>query len=394
MKIVLLQDDFPPESKGGAGNMVATLALALKAAGHDIVVIAATQDSGMAGVGEWEGIEVHRIYSNYHERWRAYRSLYNWSTVPKVRQLLQQLRPDVVHAHNVHYHLSYYCLVLAKRYAKKVVLTAHDVMLFHYGSFYEFVDTKKYRVRWSALARRFKRRWNPLRGPLISYCIRGVPIVAISHEHARALMENGYRSTVVYNGIDPAGWPASKETVDDFRARHALRDKKIVLFVGGISNRLKGIKETFGAMNLVTQHIPDALLLVAGAAGEWGEGVRCVGRLDAQDMKAAYGASDVVLFPSIGFDVFGLVNLEAMAAGKPVVATCFGGASEIVVDGETGYVVDPRDTEQFAARVSELLRDPAKTTRIGAAGRARLLARFTADRMADEYLRQYSAETS
>ena len=141
MNIVLLQDDFPPESRGGAGILVATLARALAQHGHAVTVIATTQRRESAGRHEWEGVVVYRIYSNYHERWRAYRSLYNGDTVREVKRLLAALQPDVVHAHNVHYYLSYYSLVLAKRYARKVLLTAHDEMLVHYGKFYEYRGT-------------------------------------------------------------------------------------------------------------------------------------------------------------------------------------------------------------------------------------------------------------
>jgi glycosyltransferase involved in cell wall biosynthesis len=87
-----------------------------------------------------------------------------------------------------------------------------------------------------------------------------------------------------------------------------------------------------------------------------------------------------------------LVNLEAMAARKPVVATCFGGAPEIVVDGEAGYIVDPRDTKVFAAKVVELLQNPAKARQFGEAGHRRLLEHFTAERMAQEYLGAYTRQ--
>ncbi len=120
MNIVLLQDDFPPESVGGAGMVVGSEARALHKAGHQVRVIAATQDPSHAGESEWEGILVHRIYSNYHERWRAWRSLYNPPVVREARRVLEEWRPDIVHAHNVHYHLSYASLGVAKRTGAKV----------------------------------------------------------------------------------------------------------------------------------------------------------------------------------------------------------------------------------------------------------------------------------
>ncbi|MDQ5955533.1 MAG: hypothetical protein QG621_536 [Patescibacteria group bacterium] len=389
MKIVLLQDDFPPESKGGAGMLVGSLAKALKQNGHEVVVIAATQDVAKVGKGEWEGVVVYRIYSDYHERWRGYRSLYNWSTIPTVKKLLQELGPDVVHAHNIHYHLSYASVRVAKQYTKKVLLTAHDVMLFHYGSFFEHL-TGSYKVYWWTLAKRFTKRFNPLRGLGIHWYLRNVPIIAVSREQAKALEANGFHADVVYNGIEPT--TASAVEIEQFIKEHELVGKKVVLFVGGVSNKLKGSEQVLDMFPVVRQLVPEAALLIAGTTGNSHDGIIYTGWLSPHTLRAAYGASNVVVFPSIGFDVFGLVNLEAMAAHKPVVATCFGGAPEIVVDGETGYVVDPRNTQQFAQRVAELLLDEEKAHEMGEKGHARLLQQFSAAHMARAYERRYASD--
>ncbi len=392
MKIVLLQDDFPPESRGGAGILVATLALALKRKGHLVSVIAATEQKEREGKGEWEGIQVYRIYSSYHERWRAYRSLYNPATVTPLDKLLRELKPDVIHAHNVHYHLSYYALILAKRYAKVVLLTAHDEMLFHYGKFYEYIGRGNYAVHWWQLVRRFTKRYNPLRNVLIRRSLKGIRIVTLSHIHQRVLAENGFASIVIYNGIDPTGWPAPLVAVNAFKKKYDLKDKKVILFAGRISE-LKGFGKARAMFEKVQEQERDACLVIAGKEGDPFLGVVYTNWLAPEEMKAAYGASDVVIFPSIYFDPFGLVNIEAMASKKPVVATSFGGAPEIVKDGETGYVVNPYDTELFARKVVELLEDPEQASRFGEAGRARVLAQFTADKMAENYLRVYSGRT-
>jgi colanic acid/amylovoran biosynthesis glycosyltransferase len=72
-----------------------------------------------------------------------------------------------------------------------------------------------------------------------------------------------------------------------------------------------------------------------------------------------------------------------------VVATLFGGSPEVVRDGRTGFVENPFDVEAFAGRVAELLRDPQLRERMGEAGRARLLEKFTIGRLASEYLEEY-----
>lgn len=104
-------------------------------------------------------------------------------------------------------------------------------------------------------------------------------------------------------------------------------------------------------------------------------------RADAERVMAA---ADVVVCSS-HFESYGMVNVEAMASAKPVVSTRRGGPSETVVDGETGFLVDAGDAAALADRVVALLNDPALRARMGAAGRARVEARFSAAAMADRF---------
>ena len=81
--------------------------------------------------------------------------------------------------------------------------------------------------------------------------------------------------------------------------------------------------------------------------------------------------------PSICFDTFPTVNLEAMAARKPVVATCFGGSPEVVIDGETGYIVNPLDTELYTDRLARLLHDADLRAKMGEKGSERIHTQFS-----------------
>ena len=109
-------------------------------------------------------------------------------------------------------------------------------------------------------------------------------------------------------------------------------------------------------------------------------------RRDAQDIIAA---SDLFALPSPA-EPFGLVLLEAMALGKPIIATRAGGPLEIVDDGETGLLVAPSDPAALAQGMARLLTDLPAAARMGQAGRARFEQRFTARRMAQETLAVYA----
>jgi starch synthase len=118
------------------------------------------------------------------------------------------------------------------------------------------------------------------------------------------------------------------------------------------------------------------------------------GWLDGGELSAAYATVNVLVTPSICFDTFGLVNLEAMEHGRPVVATCFGGSPEVVVHGETGYVANPFDVEAFSGRIGELLANPEKADRMGLAGLKRVAASFTIERLCSEFLEEYEIARS
>ena len=87
------------------------------------------------------------------------------------------------------------------------------------------------------------------------------------------------------------------------------------------------------------------------------------------------------------------MNIEAMAHARPVVATCYGGAPEIVVHGETGFIADPWDAVAFGDRLATVLTDRELAQAMGAAGRQRVLDRFTLDRQVRAYVAAYRGET-
>ncbi|MDP9022662.1 MAG: glycogen synthase [Actinomycetota bacterium] len=223
------------------------------------------------------------------------------------------------------------------------------------------------------------------------------------------------RIHVIHNGVDPDVYRPEPD-------RGVLRrlgvdpDQPSVVFVGRIT-RQKGLPHLLRAVELLER--PAQLVLLAGEPDtpEIAADVRArVDRLRAArggvvweeamlpraDVVAVLSHATVFVCPSV-YEPFGLVNLEAMACGAPVVATATGGIPEIVVDGETGLLVpfesgdasEPADAERFArdlaTRIDELLADPSRAAGMGRAGRRRVLDRFTwdvvAERTADLYQR-------
>ena len=169
MKILFLQDYFPPQTSGGAATSTYELAIGIKRAGHEVFVITTARKKSDGGREDYHGIKVFRIVSDYSGRWRAYVSLYNRPVVRQVEELLMKIRPDVVHANNIHQYLSYHSLKVAKKYTKVFVITFRDAMAFNFGK----LQTRRYlqnfdsHTTWCDHLKQAKKRWNPLRNFII-----------------------------------------------------------------------------------------------------------------------------------------------------------------------------------------------------------------------------------
>lgn len=401
MRILLLSDRIPPENRGGAGKVAWMLAGGLREAGHEVHIVAATPGAPFEETRE--GIPTYHLHSQYRQRFIAYYALYNPQTIPHLRRLYAQIQPDVVNAHNVHIDLSYASLSVAQRMGIPTVFNAHDVMPFAYNRLRHFVDPARgpvqspaeYRLPPFYNLREMRFRYNPLRNLIIRAILtrHADQRVAVSEAHRQALEANGLPPfQVVYNGVDPQRFDAAPQVREALRARLGLHGRRVILFAGRLSVD-KGSIQLLRALKRLVERVPEALLLTLSALDpvkqgiQWPEfqhlnadHIRAGGWLEGEALAAAYHLADVVALPSIVLDSFPVVNLEAMAAGKPVIATCYGGSPEVVLDGETGYIINPFDTEDFAAKLERLLRDDALRARLGAAGRQRLSAHFTLDR--------------
>jgi starch synthase len=202
------------------------------------------------------------------------------------------------------------------------------------------------------------------------------------------------RVHVIHNGIDPEIYrpQRSEETL----SRLGVDSRTPYAFFNGRITRQKGLQFLLAAalkmdpshQLVIVASNPDTPEIAAEVAG-LAERVRYergnltwIGRyIPLQELIHLHSDAAVFVCPSI-YEPFGLVNLEAMACETAVVASRVGGIPEIVVDGETGYLVDydPDDTEAFtaalAARVDELMNDAGLAARMGKAGRARVLKHF------------------
>ncbi|MHB1225570.1 MAG: glycosyltransferase [Gemmatimonadaceae bacterium] len=200
------------------------------------------------------------------------------------------------------------------------------------------------------------------------------------------------------------GWPAEKVVVltrgIDTRlftpeGKPPLAERAPIVFFAGRLIEVKGTAYLLRAMQEVQRHVPEAVAVIAGSGGsravlerqatELGVRARFLGRATPEVIRACHAEAAVYCLPSVTAATGqreGMSNslLEAMASGLPVVGTDSGGIPEAI--GDAGFLVPERDVPSLASRLVEVLGNPALRERLGAAARARVLARFDLRRQA------------
>jgi glycosyltransferase involved in cell wall biosynthesis len=218
--------------------------------------------------------------------------------------------------------------------------------------------------------------------------------IAVSNDMARALrplcVRADRRVTVVHNAVRADVLDAA---TDRCGALPEATGRPVVLTLARLDAQ-KGLEYLVGAAALV----PDTLFLIAGDGGErrrlealarekgLAERVRFLGYRD--DAHQLLAACDIYVLPSL-FEGLPVSVLEAMAAGKPVVATAIPGTDEAVLHGRTGLLVPPADPQALAGAIRDVLSDPTLARRLGEAGRERVRQHFSAGRMVERVMGVY-----
>ena len=338
LRVVHLTTSYPRHEGDFAGRFVADLVRGLS--GHvDVSVLApgGYRDFGLAyGRG---------LVGNLRRRpWLA--PLLVVSMILAVRRAAR--RRDLVHAHWL---AAGAICVLARR---RFVLTLHGS-----GTAGRFADLE--------LARRHPR--------LVRFVVRRAEVViCVSEALAEAARRCGARDVRrIPNGVElPASTGVEAEPAE-------------VLFAGRLSPE-KGIEELVAAtegMNLVVAGDGPLRNLVPGA----------LGFVPHEELEILYDRAAVVVLPSYR-EGMPLCVLEAMAHGRPVVASAVGGIPELVEDGVTGYLVEPGDVDGVRAALEKLLADPALRRRMGRVARARVAARCSWEHVTAATLASYGVPSA
>ena len=364
MKIALVSPyDFA--HPGGVPEHIAHLRREFQGLGHNVTVMAprARQGGlevadGFYGIGRTVPIPANGS---------MVRLTFDVTLYAAVKALMRRERFDVVHVHEP--------LVPVLPYMVLLNSPAVNVATFH--------------------AFRASNPWYTAFKPYMTFVLSRLDGRIAVSEPAREFVSQYFEGPyeIIPNGIDDARYGAHVEPLP-----WAGDGVPRVLFVGRFGEPRKGFKYLLRAMPLIRQQFPDARLLVvgtgrpdhfAGTMERYGvSGVDFVGFVQPADLPRYYASCDIFCAPSIARESFGIVLLEAMASGKPVVASDIPGYASVLTHRQEGLLVPPRDPQALALAIVRLLADRELRTRLGGAGRV-TAARYAWPRIAARVLEVY-----
>ncbi len=344
---VLLACPYDWNAPGGVQVHVRQLASELRGRGHHVLVVA---PGAVLGPASADAVPVRLVG-------RSLRVPYNGTVAPiafspgswrRVRSAMHAFGPDIVHVHEPFTPSTSMLTTLAA--GAPVVATFHA-----------YLD---------------RSRLMELAGPVLRQVHRRIDAGIAVSEAAAAFVRRVIRGPVeiVPNGVDVTAFARERRPAD------GLPEDRKILWVNRLDPQ-KGFGVMIAAFERLASELEDVSLVVAGDGRDRTEfdmlspavrrRVVRLGAVPHDTLPRYHAACDVFVSPALGQESFGIVLVEAMAAGLPVVASDIPGYREVVRDGVEGLLVHPNDPTALAGAVSRVLADPTLATALAEAGRVR-----------------------
>jgi glycogen synthase len=404
VKILLLAQFLPP-MLGGEERHVWTLARALAARAHDVTLLGFATGPEDQAESISEGVRIVRVSTAASRLPMVYSDPKRPNALPlpdplvsrAIRNELSRSRFDVVHAHNW---IVNSALGPTARAGVPLVQTLHDYS--HTCATKRLMEHGTRRCAGPSPARCLScasSHYGSITGPIIVAANALSARRRAGHVSRFAAVSSAVADAVTLEG--ETGWlkgaGLNAEVIPNFIPDDIVLDEipptapdAPLLFVGDLSAD-KGIPTLLEAYRLL-EGAPSLVLAGRSSPGvEWElpEGVRSVGALPHDQVLSLFRSARAVVVPSVWSDPCPTVVLEAMAAGRPVVAAASGGIVDMVVDGVTGVLVPPGDAPALARAISSVLSEPDSGRALGTAGRNRA-REFTVSAVVERIERMYA----
>lgn len=360
MKIAEVTATFPPYN-AGTGNVCYHNSVELAKLGHDVSVY-----TGLKSNLKTENSKILSI--------KYLKPLFSVGNAPFLPQLLALKDYDVVHLHYPFFFGAEFVYLNSVLKNSKYVLTYHNDVISD-GLFGLFFKIHKHTLMKLILGRAEK-----IFVTSIDYC---------KNSFLSELCErNPDKIVEIPNGVDIEKYnPKNDGSI--IRKRLNIEDKKIILFVGALDKPhfFKGVDILLESFNKICNSNYHLIIVGDGdlkqnyieKANKLGVNsqVTFAGRVSDEDLPLYYATSDVTVLPSTTMgEAFGLVLVEAMATGKPVIASNLPGVRSVVDDGKNGFLVTPGDSESLASKINNLLTDDELCSIFGIAARTKVEEKY------------------
>ena len=383
MKVIQVHNCY--RQHGGVETVLDQTSSALRLAGCQVIEVTA---SSREATGLW----LNRV--------RAFASgLYSSCSYRRVLDIINREMPDVVHIHNLYPLLSHSVVLACASAGVPTVLSCHNYRLFcpigrlmcHGIPCDRCASGQEY---WCVLK---NCRGNVLESTayaLHNFSARAAGV--FPHGFNRYVAPSEFvGQRLVRLGIDPARLSVIAHMVEMPRECSDARSGGYVGYVGRITED-KGVRDLIAAATQlrIPLHIAGTGEDVTDMAKSAGPDIRFVGHLDRQQLGRFYSGARFIVMPSKCIETFGLAAAEAMAHGRPVVASSMGALPEIVVDGQTGFLFPAGDGLALKALLHRLWGDTGLCSTMGSAARERAFHEYHPDRYVDRLLHAYRTTIS
>lgn len=374
--------------EGGAENGIVLLQPILEKKGHIIRTLASDSRPDLPHFNSYSfksivpyGVKKYFYYT------------FNPNSYLTLKMILKEFKPDVVNLHTMA-QVSPSVLFLLKKYP--TVLTIHGPEAFTKSLLPWYLPISDFKngeynindLRFIGKMRYFYFRY--IIGLIYRFGLRNVDIFITMSKYMQNLMfQDGLQTTYIPNGTTLLEYkPFKKEEITN------------TLVYAGRLEKFKGVDYLIEAMPEIISEFPDTQLFIAGDGGKkndleiltnklnLGSNVKFLGHLNRNELEKLYQRSAIVIMPSTWPEAFGKIGIEAMSVGRPIVASDVGGISDWLIDGQTGFMIPPKDSKAIAEAVIKLLSNHNLLTEMSKKARAKS-EEFDLNKHADEIERIY-----
>ncbi len=354
------------QHRGGEDTVVESEIALLRAHGHAVETYTRSNDevAGMSSLA------------------MARQTLWSDRTAREIAALIDRFRPDVIHAHNTFPLVSPSLYWAAKRASVPVVQTLHNFRLMCLNALFlregKVCEDCMGHLPWRGVARACYRGSHVASGALAGMLMLHRGLGTYRNKVARYIALNDFCRDKFIEGGLPAERVVVKPNYVDFdMPEPAAREG--FLFVGRLSVE-KGLATLAEAMRL----LPEARLRVVGDGPEAGlldgmDGMTRLGSQPGDTVRQEMSRAMALVVPSIWYETFGLVIVEAFACATPVIVSRIGVLAELVRDGKTGLLFDPGNPHDLADKMAWALANPERMAEMGRHARGQYEAEFSAD---------------